>query len=99
MTLTQDQLKHARSELELMQALIAELPVPQEDRLNDFNSGNAENPAAAVGADLRGVRQLLNELDPYRKYGGLRRMLATSGEYLWICPMHVEEYDPGLPDV
>ncbi len=82
-----------------MQALIAELPVPQEDRLNDFNSGNAENPAAAVGADLRGVRQLLNELDPYRKYGGLRRMLATSGEYLWICPMHVEEYDPGLPDV
>lgn len=99
MMLTKDQLKHANGELELMEALIAELPVPHENGLDEFRSGMTENPAAAVGADLRSIRQLLNEIDPYRKYGGLRRMLTASGEYLWICPVHVREYDPGLPDV
>ena len=91
MTLTKEQLVHANREIELMQALIAVLP-DQPNSLDDAPASSDVTPAVASGGDLRGVRQLLHELDPYGKYGGLRRVQAMSGEYLWICVTHMGEY-------
>ena len=53
--------------------------------------------ASAEGAEFRALRELLLELDPARFFGGLRRVLTPEGDYLWICPPHYREYDPGLP--
>lgn len=40
---------------------------------------------------------LLREKDP--TFGGLRRVLAFTGEYFWVCPRHYKEFDPGLPKI
>jgi internalin A len=30
--------------------------------------------------------------------GDLRRVMTSSGDYLWVCPdVHYRLYDPGLP--
>jgi len=34
-----------------------------------------------------------------RTWGGLRRVLTPAGDFLWVCPEHYREYDPGLPDL
>ncbi len=49
------------------------------------------------GAGLRELHSLLLELDPARTWGNLRRVLTPTGDYLWLCPTHYREYDPGLP--
>ena len=42
---------------------------------------------------------MLHQIDPYQRFSGLQRVQATSGEYLWVCDNHINEYRPGLPDV
>ena len=51
----------------------------------------------AEGAGVRELHALLLELDPAKTWGSLRRAMAPTGEYLWLCPVHYREYDPGLP--
>jgi len=46
---------------------------------------------------FRDVVAMLLDLDP--SFGDMRRVRTGSGEYLWICPEHVETYEPGLPFV
>ncbi len=46
----------------------------------------------AYGAALRAIRQLLDEKDPRRGWGGLRRILTPEGHYLWLCDYHAQEY-------
>jgi hypothetical protein len=53
----------------------------------------------AEGAALRAFRELLFKLDPYRNFGGLGRVLASTGNYLWLCPEHFRAYNPGLPSL
>ncbi|MEV4639071.1 COR domain-containing protein [Actinoplanes sp. NPDC049548] len=53
----------------------------------------------AEGAALRAFRALLFRYDDSRYFGDLRRVQAPSGEYLWVCPHHHQEYDPGLPAI
>jgi hypothetical protein len=55
------------------------------------------NQLIAEGAGLRQLHQLLLELEPSHKWGGLRRVLSNTGDYLWLCPAHYSVYDPGLP--
>ncbi|MBC8869683.1 MAG: hypothetical protein H8E44_09715 [Planctomycetes bacterium] len=43
------------------------------------------------------MHSLLLELDPAKTWGNLRRVLTPTGDYLWLCPTHYREYDPGLP--
>ncbi|MEV4831174.1 COR domain-containing protein [Micromonospora sp. NPDC049257] len=50
-------------------------------------------------AGFRAVRELLFALDPGREFAGLRRVVAESGDFLWICPEHYPVYDPGLPEL
>ena len=49
------------------------------------------------GEAFRQFQSLLFELDKDRKWAGMRRFLTPAGDYLWICPEHHREYDPGLP--
>ncbi len=53
--------------------------------------------SSVEGAGLRELRALLLELDPTKSWGNLRRVLTPTGDYLWLCPTHYKEYDPGLP--
>jgi internalin A len=86
--LIQDQqtLATANKELDLVKALLVDLPP-------DVQHGP---PVPAGGAHLREVRDFLAErCGPY--FGGLSRVAAPTGEYLWICPEHRTRYEPGLP--
>ena len=51
----------------------------------------------AQGAGFRELFSLLHELDPRHRWARMRRFLTPQGDYLWICPDHHKEYDPGLP--
>jgi internalin A len=46
---------------------------------------------------LREVHMIMNELDPDRTWGGLKRVHTPSDDYLWLCPIHYGLYEPGLP--
>jgi hypothetical protein len=48
---------------------------------------------------LRAFRALILKLDKTRHFAGLRRVLTSSGAYLWVCPEHYSFYDPGLPQL
>jgi internalin A len=51
----------------------------------------------AEGAALRALRVMLFQLDKSRAFGGLRRVQAPSGDFVWVCAEHYPDYDPGLP--
>jgi hypothetical protein len=104
--LSEDQLKHAQHELELMKTLVDALP---QISAEPFGAESWEPGAeswephsqltAAEGEALRGLRVLLFEHDRMRSFGGLRRVQAPSGDLLWVCAKHYSEYDPGLPSI
>jgi internalin A len=85
-----------KAELELMKTLVSQIPVKPEQPEFEFSPGGL---AAPQGAALRAVRQLLLTLDQARGFGDLRRVVAPAGEFLWVCPKHYPEYDPGLPTI
>jgi internalin A len=97
--LPEEEFKRIDKDLDLMKTLAQQLPGGgDEDRLDlEINAGTGR----VEGADLRALRMLLLRLDPAMGFGGLRRVLSPSGDYLWICstPEHLRDYDPGLPDL
>ena len=52
---------------------------------------------ALQGSGLRAFHALLLAVDPQRKWGDLRRVQSASKDFLWVCPYHYKQYDPGLP--
>ena len=69
-----------------------------------INQGRGQETPEEVGrlsaAEQNGARAwriTLFESDPSRSFGDLRRVLAASGDFLWVCTEHYHEYDPGLP--
>ena len=50
------------------------------------------DPEYAQGSALRAFRQLLDEKDPQRHWGGLQKILTPEGHYLWLCRHHAKEY-------
>ena len=92
--------KHAeavQNELKLMNALISDLPSPDIDRQSIIDQF-AERPLTqAQGEALRGIRAVILEHDRMRAFGDLRRVQSPAGDFLWVCPEHYIEYDPGLP--
>jgi internalin A len=98
--LTPDQLQHTQNELTLMTAVIATLPTDEtENQLDLATIDSAGQISPAQGQAWRAARILIFENDPARSFGDLRRFQAPSGEFLWICPGHYAEYDPGLPNI
>jgi hypothetical protein len=98
--LTPDQLQSTQKELQLMTSLVATLPDQEsEDRADTETVGSSGQVTLAQGEAWRAVRILILEQDPARAFGRLRRVQASSGDFLWICPDHYSEYDPGLPGI
>ena len=89
----------AQTHLEIMQAIVADLPTTQETRAEDSLAGSTGQLTAAEGAALRAIRAIIFEHDQLRAFGGLRRVQAPAGDLLWVCENHYPDYDPGLPVV
>jgi internalin A len=98
--LPQGQSQRVQAELQLMTAVVADLPsqVP-EDQPDLTGIGAGSQMTSAQGAAWRALRSFLLKHDPWRAFGDLRRVQAPSGEFLWVCPVHQTEYDPGLPKI
>jgi internalin A len=99
--LSSDQFAQARSELELMSKVVADLPTgaPKVTNAVGLSERADSTLTPAEGQALRMIRVVLFERDHLRSFGGMCRVQAPSGEFLWVCPEHYFEYDPGLPNV
>ena len=98
--LDEDHFKKVHHQLELMQALVNEVPEQAfEERLEIDVGESADKLTKAEGKALREFRAWLFEHDPMRGFGGLRRVMEPSGEFLWVCSDHYDNYDPGLPTI
>ena len=96
MALDEATAKAVQPEFKFMEKLTTELLRDELDvprQAGESRSGLNE----AEGSGLRQFQSLLLELDPPRKWGDLRRVQNAAGDYLWVCPRHYREYDPGLP--
>jgi internalin A len=83
-----------------MKALVADLPSESAPFTDDVSLRNTAGQLnEAEGQALRALRLIVFEHDRQRAFGGMRRVQAPSGDFLWVCPDHYREYDPGLPTV
>jgi hypothetical protein len=99
-TLASNGLTRAQDYLKLMSTLVEEIPDKTNYELSGLgHSGSTDRLTAAEGQALRAVRVMIFEHDKLRTFGGLRRVQAPSGDFLWVCPEHYREYDPGLPTI
>ncbi len=88
-------LKGANPKLELMEKLTATLL--SEAGVAAGQEDTDELITQAEGAALREFHSLLLELDERRTWGGLKRVLTPTGDFLWLCPRHFREFEPDLP--
>jgi hypothetical protein len=96
-----EEIEDTKQKIELMKTLVDKLPEhigKQERDIEPYESGK-DQLSPAEGQALRSFRTLLFRNDPERSFGGLRRVQAPAGEFLWVCTDHYSEYDPGLPDI
>ncbi len=77
-------------------ALMEKIANAMEPALVD-ESVTGSGLSVGEGAALRALRHQLLTLDPEGHFAGLRRVLTPAGEYMWVCPEHRVDYDPGLP--
>jgi len=90
-------MEKAHARLEVMTTLIADLPGNAE-RASDSGMTKATGQLTeAEGQALRAIRAVIFERDPLQAFGGMRRVMAPSGDLLWVCKDHYPHYDPGLP--
>lgn len=95
-SLPRDQIESAEARLDVMKTLVEDLPSLPE--LGNVGPKRPTNKLTSAEADaLRALRAIIFKSDPLRWFGGLRRVPAPSGDFLWICADHYAEYDPGLP--
>ena len=88
----------AAAHLEMMKTIVDDLPGNSHADPTDAGlSQTAGQMTSAEGDSLRALRTIIFKHDPGANSVVLRRMLAFSGEFLWVCPDHAAEYDPGLP--
>lgn len=90
--------KRAEKELELMNVLVSQLP-REVGRDTEIAPEDGNQLTLAENQGLRAFRTLLFKIDPARLFGDLRRVQVASGEFLWVCPLHYDQYDPGLPTI
>ena len=99
-SLPAEQIERAAAHLDMMKTIVDALPgQPARDLAMPAPAQLAGQLAPAEGDALRALRVLIFEEDPQRRFGGLRRVQSPSGDFLWVCPIHYIEYDPGLPPV
>jgi internalin A len=99
-TLPADQLEIAKTDLEFIDSFTENFSDDIVDDSGESDLGQTTGMLTLVeGQALRGLRAILFQHDPLRRFGGLRRVQAPSGDLLWVCMAHYGEYDPGLPTV
>ena len=97
-SLPREQIESAEAHLEVMKAFVDDLPSIPPSELSNADLQQAKDKlTSAEGDALRAFRAIIFKCDPLRKFGGLRRVQAPSGDFLWVCADHYIEYDPGLP--
>ena len=89
-------LKEVDSKIQLMEKLTATL-LKGELEVPSAQEETAGLVTHAEGAGLQELHTLLLELDPAKTWGNLKRVLTPAGDYLWLCPKHHQEFEPGLP--
>jgi internalin A len=95
-----DRLAGAQNYVELMSALIENLPPKVDAESGRLGRGiTISKLTSAEGQALRAIRTIIFEHDRLREFGGLRRVQAPSGDFMWVCAEHYPEYDPGLPTI
>ena len=98
--LSGDQLQKAQSDLQLMSALLADIPKLADGESPNLSKRTPEEQLThAQGQAMRALRTVIFQHDPAQAFGDLRRVLSPSGDFLWVCPEHYSEYDPGLPPI
>lgn len=98
--LPQEQMAEAQARLQVMTTLVADLPGDMECKPGGGNVDQAADRLSTIeGQGLPALRAILFEHDELRAFGGMRRVQASSGDLMWVCPDHYREYDPGLPIV
>jgi internalin A len=96
--LPSDQLARVQVDLQLMGTLVADLPSkPGQDLASTAIGQTSSGLTEAEGESLRALRIILFQFDKLQAFGGLRRVQAPSGDFLWVCAEHYRDYDPGLP--
>ena len=95
--LPRERIESAEARLEVMKTLVEDLPSVLPE-LGDGGPEQTTNKLTSAEADaLRALRAIIFKSDPLRSFGGLKRVVAPSGDFLWVCADHYAEYDPGLP--
>jgi hypothetical protein len=91
----------AKHEVELTKTVLDKLPehIGEHDHTVDAHESLRNQLSPAGGQALRSFRTLLFRIDPVCTFGGLRRVQAPAGEFLWVCTDHYPEYDPGLRSI
>ncbi len=87
-----------RRSLDLMEKFAQQGPPVQEDPTSP-PARLAGGLTRAEGSALRAFREMLFELDPPKAFGGLRRVQDPTGDFIWLCPTHYPQWDPGLPEI
>ncbi|MCH8853990.1 MAG: GTPase [Planctomycetes bacterium] len=89
--------KLLKKDVDLMKGLVdglGELDVHADrDLTREYGMGETGSRKHVEGASLRGLRKLLDELDPKQHWGGLRKLLTPEGHYLWLCEYHYKAYE------
>ena len=99
-SLPPEQIEAGAARLEVMKTIVDDLPRESFTEPVEVDSARVSGEmSAAEGAGLRMLRAVVLEHDPVQYFGGLRRVMISSGDFLWICPDHYSHYDPGLPAV
>ena len=99
-SLPAEQMERAAAHLDMMKTIVDALPdQPPQELAMPAPGEDAGQMTPAEGDALHALRVIIFEHDPQRRFGGLRRVQSPSGDFLWVCPVHYTEYDPGLPSV
>jgi GTPase SAR1 family protein len=86
--------QRAKAAIKLMEQLANSLPGDERAirAEEDKPGGDLTIERLVEGAQLRNLRQLLDQLDPNQHWGGLRKVLTPEGHYMWLCAEHAKQF-------
>ena len=79
-----------RNDITFMNELVKKLPEIKDPEKLSLRESVGEKEVG--GATLRGLRHLLDDLDPAQHWGGLKIVSTPEGHHLWLCEQHAAEY-------
>ncbi|HWR83778.1 MAG TPA: COR domain-containing protein [Candidatus Deferrimicrobium sp.] len=88
-----------KDDFQLMEELVKVLDVPEvKDRASQYLPGfSAGEYHQFEGAALRGLKAVLESVDPNGEWGGLQRWPTPDGKFLWLCEKHYTKLERPTP--